>query len=236
MSFGIYIDTSCHLVLGLFNLSDLLNDNIGDNDFWIDYVYRPNNKSATIIHDHLYQMLTKNHLDIGKVETVFQAAGPGSYTGMRISHGIAEVLTLFDKKKYAFYHFEVPKYLGIEGGVWISRAFKGEYFVCEWRVDGSSSCHLLDHNNLLAFFFDKIEMESNSLNVYTHFISDLRPEEIFDLNTKVSSLLHRINFLETSNLVFTNPRALLRSVFLNSASTAKKPYYYRPLEKEFKIS
>ena len=85
----------------------------------------------------MHRLLEANSLSLNEIDEVFLINGPGSYTGIRISEGVGQVLELADKKIYSFHHFIVPQTLGIEKGHWVSNAFKGEYFIYSWESANS---------------------------------------------------------------------------------------------------
>jgi tRNA threonylcarbamoyladenosine biosynthesis protein TsaB len=202
MSF-LFVDTSDHLVLGLLN-EDLE---------WTEFVETTDKKSSASIHSKIYHLLEKHDLKIKDIKGLIQVAGPGSYTGMRISEGISQVLEWQDIPIYSFYHFYIPKILGESKGAWISKAFKSEIFVYEWRGEEvKTSLHAESDLSKIE------ESKSSELGEFwTHF-SESFPE------------IPR----STAQLIKDEPKKLFSHVV--ESQMREKPFYYRSLENEFTVS
>lgn len=125
----LYIDTSELLVAGL------LDDDLS----WIDHETAGPARGPRSIHRVIHDLLSRRGLAAGDLDGVVQAAGPGSYTGVRLAEGVSQVLEWLGADVANFYHFETPRLLGVPRGAWTARAFKGEVFVHRWDGDGSSS-------------------------------------------------------------------------------------------------
>lgn len=124
----LFIDTSVKIVIGVLN-----------SDYeWMNYKEIDSKKSSSILHHEVLEMLEGLELTIQKLEGIIQIAGPGSYTGMRVSEGFKQVFDWQGFSTYSFYHFDVPRILGISSGSWISKAFKGEIFVHSWNEDNQN--------------------------------------------------------------------------------------------------
>lgn len=118
----LYVDTTQMIQIGLLS-----------NDFeWISFKKFDSKQSSAKLHFYIYEILQENKLEISDVEKIFYCAGPGSYTGMRVSQGMIDVLNWQGVAFNSFYHFEIPKMCGALQGVWYANAFKGEYFVYRW--------------------------------------------------------------------------------------------------------
>lgn len=198
----LYIDSSEYLTLGLL-----------DSEYqWVDTVQISAKKNAEIFHSELYEMLKRAGTRLEKIETAFHCAGPGSYTGMRLSDGICQVLDWRGIAVYSFYHFEVPQLIGIDRGVWLSEAFKGELFCYEWNL-GESTTSLVGKDgrgteDIVGSYYATHEF------VFTHY-----PVEGFDCEY-------------TADLIRRKASLLFEDV--EKKKMKRSPYYYRPLEKEFK--
>ncbi|WP_417337330.1 hypothetical protein [Halobacteriovorax marinus] len=199
----LFIDTSDHLVLGLLD----------ENYRWLDFVETEDKKSSASIHSHVYSLLEKRNLKIKEVQGLFQVAGPGSYTGMRISEGMAQVLEWQDIPIYSFYHFSVPFILGIERGAWVSKAFKGEIFLYEWR--GEKVEKSLHSEKDLGSLQEKLSPELGEF--WTHF------DGVIDQISRSSAQLIK----EKPEEVFS---------YVAESQLREKPFYYRSLENEFHVS
>ncbi|MCY4645161.1 MAG: hypothetical protein OXB88_11140 [Bacteriovoracales bacterium] len=172
-------------------------------------------KSSKIIHREIFEMLYKHHIDVMKLKGIIHAAGPGSYTGVRLSYGMSQIFEWQGIKSYGFYHFDVPYFFGIKNGCWIARAFKGEIFNYCWESK-KNNISLLPEKN----FFDSYS--KGSLNekesLYTHFPESLDQSEVM--------------IYSTHQMIKEKPIFFFKHIVENNIT--KKPYYFRTLEKEFK--
>ncbi len=199
----LYIDSSHYLTLGLLN----------ESFEWIDYCEFKEKKTSGILHVELLQMLEKNHLRIEQVTKIIEAAGPGSYTGMRVAEGLCQILEWQERQCCSFYHFEVPSMCGHSRGVWVAKAFKGEIF-----------CHHFDAEVSRVEFIKESEFPTyqqtwneQGLKVFGHY-----PDEIQGLDEF------------TSRLIEQGARQFFEKVW--ARGERKGPYYFRALEQEFKVS
>lgn len=198
----LFIDTTKDITLGLL-----------DNDFkWLAYQFYTDSKSSAIIHKLIDDLMIKFQTSIDNIEGVIQVAGPGSYTGMRVSEGILQVFSWQKIKTYSFYHFDVPAYLNEESGLWLGNAFKGEVFVYSWW--GSKHHFELIKNSDL----DGLMLKNTHLPKYRSF--DLE-------NSNVECLL-------TSKMIYEQPQKIFSKVV--SDKILKPIYYYRTIEQEYKRS
>ena len=194
----LYIDTTQYVCLGLLN-----------EDFqWVDYCYIETKKSSQIIHKLIFELLEKAGTKLACISGLFYAAGPGSYTGMRVSEGIKDVLSWQNCPVYSFYHFNVPQLYNHDKGFWISKAFKGEFFVYEWTKSSSAKTLVLEK--------DLKEKLSNS--------------KLFSGCEKFGPM----DVALTKDLIYEKPEVLFR--VLKEKKITRELYYYRPLEEEFKRS
>ena len=201
--YSIFLDTSENLTLGLL-----------DRDLnWIDFLETKEKKGSGMIHGLIYELLAGQEISLESLKHVYLIAGPGSYTGMRLAEGVAQVLELNDRKVFSTYHFDIPELLGVQTGIWASKAFKGEIFTYFW--DSNSKIKKLYKEDE---FWDLVNCdEFKNIPKYTHF------EDLYFKNFNLSSQLVR----EGQKKIFS---------FIKSNELRKKPYYYRPLELEFKPS
>ncbi len=195
----LYIDTTDGLVIFLLD---------SDNSLLDCYEYGEK-RNADRIHFEIYNILQKNNLFFDQLEVLFQASGPGSYTGIRLADGIGQVLEWSGIKRYSFNHFDVMKILGIGKGQFIAPAFKGEYFLYRWNDSINSSSLILKESMPPGTYFSNyqfLEEEIRSLGISLQKTQDLIKQEckrFFDI-------------VEKDKLKFD-------------------PYYYRPLDSEFKV-
>ncbi len=202
----LFIDSCEYLTLGLLN----------EKFEWVDYEQVSSQKNSEIFHTKLYELLTRANLTLDTIEKCFLVAGPGSYTGMRLSEGMGQLLQWHKKKIYSFYHFEVPALLNFAQGVWLSEAFKGELFFYKWNsIVKSESMELVpkqDKEN--EIWVD--ELYGDYDHVFTHFATGN-----FDCEY-------------TTELIRRRPSELFPKIV--ALDLQRESYYYRPLEKEFKQS
>ena len=83
----LFLDTTFGITVGLLD----------DQNEWLDYSFVDGQKGSAVIHKIILDLLEKNNLSIKNVKALFQIAGPGSYTGMRVSDGISQI---FDWQKF----------------------------------------------------------------------------------------------------------------------------------------
>lgn len=120
MSVTLFLDTTVNANIGLYQDEKFIYLDRGSEE-----------KASHKFHYRVYEMLKENNLSIKEIDNVFQMAGPGSYTGMRLSEGFSHILELSNLEIYSLYHFEVPLYCGVKNYTFISNAFKKEFFIAQ---------------------------------------------------------------------------------------------------------
>ncbi len=198
------LDNSYFLRIGIFVENE-----------WKESIEINSSKSSSVLHNILNEKLHKYGLKLKDLDHIFHLAGPGSYTGMRLSEGFAQVLEWQGKKCYSIYHFEVPQILKNDPGVWIAPAQKKEFFAYSWK-NASSSIDFVDLASLESFIEDNIKQK---ISLFTHFRASL---PLKDENHSIgeTSLLIKQNFSKLDEYVRNN-------------NLRRPPYYFRSLEKEF---
>ncbi len=192
----LYLDTTFGVTVGLL-----------DEDFkWLYYTFSDEKKSSTIIHSQINQALSGASLEISKLSSVICVAGPGSYTGMRVSKGITDVLEWQGIEVYSFYQYDVPLLVDRSEGIWFSNAFKGEYFLHEFKGDKASQ---------------KLVEKSKALEKIND--SDI---PIFCLRNEEGE-----NFISTQSLIHENSEMLFKKVV--DRKMKRELFYYRGLDQEF---
>jgi len=154
----LFVDTSFAPTWGLHNGSK-----------WLHYEQSADRKASDFLHFQLYEMLRKHSLGIHDVKIIL-SLGPGSYTGMRLIQGMKDIFELEGLSTFSFFHFEVPKLLGIKEGEWITKAFKGEVYSYVWSEDKEEKIRKpLDSSFHLTLFgqgIDDFIYESTSEMIY----------------------------------------------------------------------
>ncbi len=205
----LYLDTTEWPVFGLLD----------EEGKWIDYNEVHEKRNASQIHAWMQSMFEKNGVSFRDITKVVKTAGPGSYTGVRISDGIGQVLEWQKREVFSFYHFEIPRLLGYEKGKWVSVAYKGEMFVYSWDGDNHETSLVLKDK----FVKDFSESSAAEKKLYfTHFVPSLGLE-FPDGAPNETSLMIRNHSVNVFPVVLKNE--IKRQIF-----------YYRPLEKEFKVT
>lgn len=197
----LFIDTTSNLKIGI----------LSHECRWIDIQSLQEKKPSEVIHKIIYESLLAHDLSLDKVDKVITCAGPGSYTGMRLSEGIVQVMELSGIPSVSFLHFDLPIFLGEEKFVWIASAFKGEYFIYEYN-----------HGNIQKHFVSK-DLLSDELKKFSDYkFYALEP----DTNLPGISTF-------TSHEIVNNPeKYMLKVLEKNQRNPA---YYYRTVDEEFKI-
>lgn len=194
---SLYVDSTSGLVIGLL-----------DSDFkWVEYNDTLTKKPSEVIHVEIYNLIKKYNLDLKNMNFFF-SAGPGSYTGMRLGEGIAQVLAWDSKSVFSFHHFDVPAMMGVEKGFWVSNAFKGQVFIHTWDLA-------------------KKVYEKELINSADFSIED--PELGFTLSADIVEFAH----LKTTKDLIKNSSALIFSKAYRE-KMREAPYYFRTLDEEFK--
>ncbi len=195
---SLYVDTSNNLTIGLLS-----------KDFQFIAVNEiVTKKSSEIIHDEIKRILDTNQFKVKDLESLFIFSGPGSYTGIRVGEGLAQVFELSGKKIYSFNVFRISEYLNdiadISDLTWIFPAFKGEVFL---RGTNKSDFELVKESELT-------DLDGGSL--LTH--GDNKYSTVCNKNSY--ELIKKYSMDLFSQVKQNNLRDL--------------PFYYRSIEQEFK--
>lgn len=142
--YSLFLDTTAGLTVGLLD----------DQFAWMAYESSNEKRPSEHIHEKIFFMLSKFNLQLNHLR-VITVAGPGSYTGMRLSEGFSDIVSWSGVKILSFYHFEVPKFTGISSGRWMTNAFKNQIFSYQWDPKGSSTELLLECSDPDAFSIEK---------------------------------------------------------------------------------
>lgn len=193
----LFLDTSSYLNCGVLNSSFE----------WDDYIKTDIAKSSGHVHGVLDELLEKNNIQWSELDGLIVSSGPGSYTGMRVSEGIAQILEIDQLPIYSFYHFEVLSDLG-KSGIWVSEAFKGEFF-----------------------FYDTDKERGRLLNLEELSLELEELDEVYALDSTVRGVDHQ--FHSTLSLLKESPKLFFSQ--LVKQKRRQGPYYYRPEDVEFTL-
>jgi len=158
-------------------------------------------------------MLKEAGVSIQQVKQVFYVAGPGFYTGLRISHGLADMLRLLGCKLVNIYNFEIPALLGEESYTWVTKAYRGEVFL--YSSDNKTAKLMPEKEFLLQDWSGK---------VFIHHQSALDQNMLAKLS----------NTQQTEELLLNNIAKALQ--WAKASNSLRELYYFRPPEEEFKPS
>ena len=190
--------------------SHLLHVGVLDKDFkWLKSEVVETRKTSEILHEIIRSILEECRIEIPKLQGLITIAGPGSYTGMRVGEGLAQVFELDGINVYSFYSSDIPQILGDNSSQWVFPAFKKEYYIR--TSDGEM---LLSEDD----FEQKFSGSDDNSSLYTHGVNEL--SAICGANTR--------------ELLISRPGDIFPHVI--EQGMRKRPYYFRPLDVEFKKS
>lgn len=191
----LFVDTTMNITVGLLSEKKYS---------WLAYKRVSSTKSSVLLHHLINELVLSVAKKMSDIKVCVTVAGPGSYTGMRISDGLSQILDWSGIKTYSFLHFEVPKLCGIRDGLWFEKAFKKECFIYTWSKDQSKQQLILES-----------DLESE-LQTYQNLFST----EAKELNVK-----------GTAQLIKENASEVFKNVIENSLK--RDLFYYRSLDQEF---
>jgi tRNA threonylcarbamoyladenosine biosynthesis protein TsaB len=196
---AIYLDTTKNMTIGILD----------ENYSWLKLIPYNETKSTEGLHFKLLEMLEDLNLEIKDIGALFTVSGPGSYTGMRVSEGIAQIFIWQGIKTNSFYHFQVPELLGKEKYIFVCKAFKGEFF-----LKGHNEERLLNLSDLEKTLK---KYRDEGIEIFSHY-----PEGDFG------------KYSFTSDVIAKESSKIFPKIFNDNVLMG--PFYFRPLEKEFKVS
>ncbi len=200
----LFIDSSYDITLGL------LDENLGWHDL---RAFRGQRASATL-QTETHRLMKDFHLEMKNLKGIVSIAGPGFYTGLRLSEGFADVTKFFSLPHNSFYSYEIPFWLGHKEGSWITKAYRGEYFIYEWSGE-KSSIKLVTVKDL-----ESLEIKNQ---VFIH------SETSLDEKLKPFT----INAISTSDLLKDHPQKIFGRVM---QGMERESYYFRAPEDEFRMN
>lgn len=162
-------------------------------------------KPSEIIHFEIFNLLKKYDLKLSGIQC-FVSSGPGSYTGMRLSEGVAQIFELSHIPVYSFYHFDVPRLCDVSTGFWITNAFKGQIFSYNWIGD---------------------EVQKHLINKETFVIENEKSGFTLDHSDPLF-----VNLVTTKDLIKNKAPEIFSKV--RAQELRKAPYYFRSLDEEFR--
>lgn len=206
----LFIDTSYDVFVGLLNSSGK----------WEGKTVLKGFKASQILQKEIYSLLQLRNLDVNDIDGVITSSGPGFYTGMRLSEGVADVFKLKGLQHWSYYNFMIPSWYGHKKGLWMTKAYRGEYFFYLWNEKNSEK-FLLQANELEAYFD---QWKKLGVDFFIH------QESAIDEKLKAFVA----SSIETVTLVENNPDILYQAIL--SAGLNEPSYYFRAPEDEFRPS
>lgn len=134
----LYIDTTNDLCIGMLS-----------KDFsWVSFdIFQ---EKASLLQAKIDDILNKNKISFSSITRVYYMAGPGSYTGMRITQGFIDFLKSEGIHCFGDYHHLLPFYSKRNEYFWVSDAFKGEFF-----LGNQNESHILKKEDLKEWIMNK---------------------------------------------------------------------------------
>jgi tRNA threonylcarbamoyladenosine biosynthesis protein TsaB len=141
----LFIDSTYDITLGILN----------DDFRWIDFKKFSGQKASLILQKEIYNLFCMNQIPIEKISGVLTVAGPGFYTGLRLSEGFSDVYQFFNIPHFSFFSYDIPLWCKYPKGVWLTKAYRGEYFIHQWNETASSN--LLINSADLPIALEKVK-------------------------------------------------------------------------------
>lgn len=202
----LFLDSSYDITLGLLN-SGLE---------WLEFEKFEGQKASKVLQLQSHNFFSKHGVDPKSLEGIISIAGPGFYTGLRVSEGFGDLFQFFNVPLYRFYSFEIPAFCGEKEGFWFTKAYRGEYFLAEW------SHGVLKQRNIPV-----TELERTLVNIpklYIHAESSLDEGSLKLIKRSVS----------TQDLLKASPKEIFSQVI--AAKLDRDSFYFRAPEDEFKAN
>jgi tRNA threonylcarbamoyladenosine biosynthesis protein TsaB len=205
---SLFIDTTYDITLGI------LDDELS----WVALKKFSGQKASVIIQSETLNLAKSAGLGVKDFSHVVTIAGPGFYTGLRLSEGFADVVTFLGGKHLSLLSYDIPFLTGHYSGTWMTKAYRGEYFFHHWN--GLSSENLLVSSKDLKTHLDSVDKSRFYIHSDTA-IDDFSRDFIHSYQT-------------SSSLLETRPQEIFKLIF--SENRKSDSFYFRAPEDEFKVS
>ena len=193
---SLFLDTSINFKIGV----------LADDFSWLSYNAVDTKRTSEIIHNEINNILSGLNLSIKELVSVFVLSGPGSYTGMRVAEGVAQILELEGVEVFSFTTFRLGSLYGEGHYQWLYEAFKGELYLQD------------EQGNQKLLKLDDFKAETDSVSYFSHGASSVAGIEVVDFCTFIKN--------QPCDVFSLVQEGRLRD----------KPFYFRPLDVEFKKS
>jgi tRNA threonylcarbamoyladenosine biosynthesis protein TsaB len=198
----LFIDSTYDLNLGL----------LSDDFTWIEQRLGTGQRASAILQSETHALCHAHGVRPQSLKAVITVAGPGFYTGLRVSEGFADILKVFGVPCHSFFSYEIPRWCSFEKGVWMTKAYRGEYFFHEWDK-GTSSNTLIPTKELPQY-----------LKRFDHMFIHSLPAIDYELT----------DFTSTIDLLNTKSQMIVPEIL--KSKLVRESFYFRAPEDEFRVS
>jgi tRNA threonylcarbamoyladenosine biosynthesis protein TsaB len=204
----LYIDSTYDITIGV------LDQKLG----WKVLETFTGQKASSVLQKETYKHLDQLGLSLKSLKSIVTVAGPGFYTGIRLSEGFADVLSFTGIPHYSFYSHSIPSFLGFCEGVWLTKAYRGEYFFHSWSETERKDelVQLKDLNSYIE------KLHGKKLFVHS--------QSAIDEHIKK----HNLEMSITTELLSESPHFIFEKVLASSLKS--ESFYFRAPEDEFKAN
>lgn len=202
----LFIDSTYDISLGI--LDDAMK--------WSSFRRFIGQRASSTLQKEAHKLLSDFNITPTDLKGIVTVAGPGFYTGLRLSEGFSDVFKFFQIPHYSFYTYSIPAWCGVDKGVWFTKAYRGEYFLHQWENSV--------FENKLITSSDLEENLSQQALVYIHSNASL--------DDKSRPLLQKT--IETNELLQQFPELIFKRVLTEKLNC--ESYYFRAPEDEFRVS
>jgi tRNA threonylcarbamoyladenosine biosynthesis protein TsaB len=203
---SLFVDTTYDITLGLLDASPN----------WLALNKFEGQKVSSVLQKETFRLCQEHQSTPDQLQVLYTVAGPGFYTGLRLAEGLADVFSFFGIAHYSFYSYEIPLMCGYQTGVWVTKAYRGEYFFHHWKNDQS--------RNVLIAASDLPGYDLTEENVFIH--SDTALDDA--LRSRLMSPI------STHDLLRQHPQTIFSQVL--GHKTKQESFYFRAPEDEFRVS
>jgi tRNA threonylcarbamoyladenosine biosynthesis protein TsaB len=175
-------------------------------------------KASSVLQKETHKILKNLDLNLKDIKSIVTIAGPGFYTGLRLSEGFADVLSFSGLKHYSFYSHHIAQFLGHSSGVWLTKAYRGEYFFHTWN-EHQRKDELIQLKDLKSYLEN---IKDEKLFIHSESAID---DHIKDFN---------YTLISTRDLLSKKPEIIFKAIL--SSSLKVDSFYFRPAEEEFKAN
>ncbi len=186
------------------------------NAQWTQLKTYPGKKSSSILQPEVYNLLQEYNIDPRSLAQIVSIAGPGFYTGLRLTEGFCDVFKFFEVPHYSFYSYEIPCLLDVAEGCFLTKAYRGEYFLHSW-AKGVQKNEMIATKDLAEKLATIKQIYIHSLESLDEFSKEMLPECVM-----------------TTDLLKSHGELVLSKVI--DKKLFRESFYFRPPEDEFKAN